>query len=38
MESVFLYFLSIGAGLSLGLTIGAIPIIYYFTKRAKKVR
>lgn len=38
MENVFGYFVAIGAGLSFGLTLGAIPIIWFFTRRKKEER
>lgn len=35
MENVFAYFVAIGAGISLGLTIGAIPavLVWRFVRR-----
>lgn len=38
MEDVFAYFVSIGAGLSLGLTLGALPAlgIWRYIKRRKE--
>ena len=30
MENVFLYFVAIGAGVSIGLTVGAIPAVMIY--------